>query len=87
MRAVTDVVETTAPFLSRIVVHDKRRAYLLSLERVDHFRAERNYCDIHSRGRTYRARRTLTALAARLDPKTFMRVNRGGIVRDRKSVV
>lgn len=81
MRAVTDVVETTAPFLSRILVHDERRAYLLSLERVDHFRAGRNHCDVHSGGGTYRVRRTLTALAARLDPKTFMRVNKSDIVR------
>ncbi len=81
MRAITDLVESTAPFLPRLLVHDEQRAYLLPVERIDHIRAERNYCDVHSGGRTFRVRRTLSALAARLDPKTFLRINKSDVVR------
>lgn len=67
--------------LPRLLVHDATRAYLLPVERIDHVRAERNYCDVRSGDRVFRVRRTLTALAARLDPKLFLRINKSDLVR------
>ena len=81
MRAVTTIVESGGHFLARLLVHDDARAYLLPVERIDHIRAERNYCDIRSGGRTYRVRRTLSSLSARLDPKLFLRINKSDVVR------
>ncbi len=81
MRAVTELVESTAPFLTRLLVYEADRALLLPVERIDHIRAERNYCDVRSGGRTFRVRRTLSALAARLDPKGFLRINKSDVVR------
>jgi two-component system LytT family response regulator len=81
MRAVAAVVESTDHFLPRLLVHDETRAYLLPVERIDHIRAERNYCDIRSGGRTFRVRRTLRSLAARLDPRLFLRINKSDLVR------
>lgn len=81
MRAVAAVVESTGHLLLRLLVHDETRAYLLPVERIDHIRAERNNCDIRSGGRTYRVRRTLSSLFARLDPKLFLRINKSDVVR------
>ena len=81
MRAVAAIVESGRHFLPRLLVHDDTRACLLPVERIDHLRAERNYCDIRSGGKTYRVRRTLSSLAARLDPKLFLRINKSDIVR------
>lgn len=81
MRAIAAVVERTEPFLPRLLVHDATRAYLLPVEQIDHVRAERNHCDIRSSGRTFRVRRTLTSLAARLDPAKFLRINKSDVVR------
>jgi len=81
MRAIAAVVERAEPFLPRVLVHDASRAYLLPVEQIDHVRAERNYCDIRSGGRTFRVRRTLSALVARLDPAKFLRINKSDVVR------
>ncbi len=81
MRAIAAAIESEGSFLARILVHDETRAYLLPVDRVDHIRADRNYCDIRSGGRTFRVRRTLTSLAARLDPKQFLRINKSDLVR------
>lgn len=81
MQAITGIVETASRFLPRLLVHDERRAYLLPVERIDRIRAERNHCDVHAGGRSFRVRRTLTSLAARLDPKVFLRINKSDLVR------
>ena len=80
-RAIAGIVETEARFLPRILVHDDQRAYLLPVERIDRIRAERNHCEVHAGGRGFRVRRTLTSLAARLDPKCFLRINKSDLVR------
>ncbi len=81
IRAIAAVVETSQPYLPRLLVHDGPRAYLLPVERIDHIRAERNCCDIRSGDRTFRVRRTLSALAARLDPALFLRINKSDVIR------
>lgn len=71
--------------LRRILVHDARGpahgARLLSVDAVDLARAERNYVVLHTAYGTFRVRGTVGALAARLDPAAFLRVNRSDVVR------
>lgn len=81
LRAVADIVETNAQYLPRLLVHDDTRAWLLPVERIDHVRAQRNYCDIHSGVHTFRVRRTLQSLVDRLDPAHFLRLNKSDVVR------
>lgn len=81
MRAIASLVESDGGLLTRILVHDETRAYLVAVDRIDHIRAERNYCDIRSGGRTFRVRRTLRSLAARLDPRQFLQINKSDLVR------
>lgn len=71
--------------LRRLLVHDARGpahgARLLAVETIELARAERNYVVLHTPHGTFRVRGTVAALAARLDPATFLRVNRSDVVR------
>jgi two-component system LytT family response regulator len=69
------------PYLHRILVQDERRAHLLAVDRITHLAAERNYVRLHTPGAMYEIRSTLTLLERRLDPKDFLRINKGAIVR------
>jgi len=81
LRSVSDLVETEAPYLPRLLVHDGLRAHLLPVERIDRIRADRNHAEVHSGAQNFRVRRTLTSLATRLDPTFFLRISKSDIVR------
>ena len=81
LQAVAAVVEEGQAYLPRLLVRDDRRAYLLTMDRVDQIRADRNYCWVKSEGRKFRVRRTLASLERRLDPAHFLRINKSDIVR------
>jgi two-component system, LytTR family, response regulator len=53
----------------------------IGLEDIDWIESDRDYVLIHSRGRTHILRATLTSIAARLDPREFVRVRRSALVR------
>jgi two-component system LytT family response regulator len=67
--------------LRRVLVHDDRGAQLLPVEAITLARAERNYVALHTPRGTFRVRGTIGALAERLDPAAFLRVNRSDVVR------
>ncbi|MEQ1892989.1 MAG: LytTR family DNA-binding domain-containing protein, partial [Planctomycetota bacterium] len=70
------------PFLTRLLVERAPgREVLLELARVSFVRAAGNYLEFHADGATYLRRGTLSALEARLDPATFLRLNRSELVR------
>jgi two-component system LytT family response regulator len=75
------VAATAGAYLKRILVHDDRGAHLLPVDAVTLARAERNYVVLHTARGRFRVRGTVGALAERLDPATFLRVNRSDVVR------
>ena len=75
------VAATAGAYLKRILVHDDRGAHLLPVDDVTLARAERNYVVLHTARGRFRVRGTVGALAERLDPATFLRVNRSDVVR------
>jgi two-component system LytT family response regulator len=81
MQALAGLVEERGQFLPRLLIHDATRAYLLPVERIDRISSDRNHCDVHSGGRSFRLRRTLASLESRLDPKAFLRISKSDIVR------
>lgn len=81
LKSITDIVESQAGFLARLLLHHANRAYLVPVDEVDHIRADRNHCDVHARGQVFRVRRTLTSLSERLDPARFLRINKSDVVR------
>ena len=70
-----------AEYLRRILVIADGRAQFLPVERIDRAESERNYVILHSGGGQHRLRTTIGALAERLDPGQFLRVNRSALVR------
>lgn len=67
--------------LRRILVHDDGRAHLLPVDAITLARAERNYVVLHTPHGTFKLRGSISALAGRLDPSAFLRVNRSDVVR------
>lgn len=65
---------------SRFTVRVGQRIHVVPAAEVDYVTAEDNYVRLHAGGRSYLLRETLTALAARLDPRTFLRIHRSTIV-------
>ena len=79
--AIASLARVEAPPLTRVLVHGERGAQLLLVDAIDLARAERNYVALHTSQGTFKVRGTIGALAERLDPARFLRVNRSDIVR------
>jgi two-component system LytT family response regulator len=79
------IIEPVAPsassgYVRRLTVKDGRRFLLLKVEDVDWIEAALNYVELHSRGRSYLIRTTLTELYETLDPAMFARIHRSTVV-------
>jgi two-component system LytT family response regulator len=68
-------------FPDRLLVHENARAHFVSVRDVSWIEADRNYLILHCGQKTHALRGTLEALAGTLDPKVFVRINRGSLVR------
>lgn len=68
-------------FIERVVVRSGGRILILRVEDVEYVEAASNYVRIHSGGKEYLLRETMTALEAKLDPSDFVRIHRSTIVR------
>ena len=75
-------VEPSPRYVRRLTARlDEDREVILPVERIDLIRAHGNYVRLHTADGEYTRRATLTALAERLDPEHFLRLNRSEIVR------
>lgn len=73
-----------APYMREAWVRIASGLVRVALEDVDLITAEGDYVSLHTGGRSYLLKDTMTALATRLDPAMFLRVHRSAIVnRDR----
>lgn len=64
----------------RILVQDGQRSLFVDVDKIDWIESARNYACLHAGGQTHVVRSTLEALAAKLDPRRFRRLNRSEIV-------
>lgn len=67
--------------LVRLLVQVGDRALLVPVDRIDSIEASRNDVRLRTGGESYTLRGTLAELAARLDPESFLQINRSTIVR------
>jgi len=81
LRGLLGAAGQNAEYLERILVHDERRGVFLPVDRIDRIEADRNYVRLHGEGGTYAVRAALAAVARRLDPRRFLRINKSEIVR------
>jgi two-component system LytT family response regulator len=77
------LLQATGPprYLQRILVQREGRAVLVPVAQIDRLEAERNDVRLHTGGGVHIVRGTLAELAERLDPASFLRINRSTIVR------
>ena len=82
LEALMAAMATGRPkYLRRVLVHHENKAFLVPVERIDRVEADRNYVRLHSGGTAFTLRGNIGALAERLDPEKFLRINRSEIVR------
>jgi two-component system LytT family response regulator len=68
-------------FPDRLLVQEDNRAVFVPVRDISWIESDRNYLILHCGGKTHTLRGTLDSLQSTLDPKLFVRVNRGGLVR------
>ncbi len=74
-------VQRERAFPDRLLVHEKERAHFVAVREISWIEADRNYLIVHCGAKSHTLRGTLESLAGTLDPKAFVRVNRGSLVR------
>jgi two-component system LytT family response regulator len=67
-------------YLSRLKVEEGNEEHEMAVEDLLYIAADGNYLRIHTHGRAYEMRETMTGISARLDPARFVRVHRSFIV-------
>lgn len=66
--------------LERVVVRDGAKVHVIPAARLASARAQDDYVEIRSEGKTYLKSQTLASLAAALDPARFVRVHRSHLI-------
>lgn len=79
-----DALRQRDDYLQRIPVRVNEHVVLVAVEEIVWIKAARNTVEIHLVDRVHELRETMTALAARLDPRHFARVHRSAIVNVRR---
>src|SRR5229473_7973869 len=65
----------------RLLIQEDSRAIFVAIKEITWVEADRNYVLLHCGKKTHTLRSTLDALQSTLDPKLFVRINRGTLVR------
>jgi len=81
LRAMLEQLQREKSYPERLLIQEDARAIFLPVKEICWVEAERNYILLHCERKTHTLRSTLDALEATLDPKLFVRINRGSIVR------
>jgi two-component system LytT family response regulator len=68
-------------FPERLLIHEDSRAFFVPVREISWIETDRNYLLLHCAKKTHTLRSTLDALQETLDPKAFVRINRGTLVR------
>jgi len=72
--------EDAKSYAVRFLVKDGEKEILLPVAKIDWVEAAEYYCCLHSCGRSYMLRETISDLSEAMDPKDFVRIHRSAIV-------
>jgi two-component system LytT family response regulator len=67
-------------YIRRLLIQEDDRTVFIEVDRIDWIESARNYTCIHAGAQTLIKRSTLDALASKLDPGRFRRINRSQLV-------
>jgi two-component system, LytTR family, response regulator len=79
--ALAAAARPAGTWLERVVVRDGSRVHFIPVDKLLTVRAQDDYVEISSEGRTFLKSQTLANLAAGLDPRRFVRVHRSHLLR------
>jgi two-component system LytT family response regulator len=68
-------------YSDRLLIREGERAFFLAVSEICWIEADRNYVFVHAAGKRHSIRATLDSVEDSLDPKSFVRINRGSLVR------
>ena len=81
LQAMLEQLQREKSFAERLLVQEDSRAIFVAVKEIAWVEADRNYLLLHCGKRTHTLRSTLETLQKSLDPKLFVRINRGTVVR------
>jgi two-component system LytT family response regulator len=81
VQAMLEQLEREKSFPERILIEEDSRAIFMAVKEIAWVEADRNYVLLHCGKKTHTLRSTLDALQNTLNPKLFVRINRGTVVR------
>jgi two-component system LytT family response regulator len=81
LREMLEQMQRERGFPERILVHEDSRAIFVSVREISWVEAEGNYVTLHCAKKKHTLRGTLDSLEGTLDPRLFVRINRGSLVR------
>jgi two-component system LytT family response regulator len=80
LQAMLEQLEREKTFPKRLLVQEDSRAIFVAVREIAWVEADRNYVLLHCGKKTHTLRGTLETLQKSLDPKLFVRINRGTLV-------
>jgi two-component system LytT family response regulator len=80
LKALKTSVKESKFYLSRLLVRDGAKDALIAVNKIEWIEAADYYCRLHTNGRTYMLRETLSELSDKLDPAQFIRIHRSAVV-------
>lgn len=81
LREMLEQMQRERSFPGRLLVHEDSRAFFVPVGDISWIEADRNYLVLHCGKKSHTLRSSLDSLQDTLDPKLFVRVNRGSLVR------
>jgi two-component system LytT family response regulator len=81
LQSMLDQLQLEKSFAERLLVQEDSRAIFVAVKEIAWVEADRNYLLLHCGKKTHTLRSTLETLQKSLDPKLFVRINRGTLVR------
>jgi two-component system LytT family response regulator len=81
LEALLSQMQPPRSFSDRLLIREESRAHFVLVRDINWIEADRNYVFVHAAGKKYTLRATLDSIQDMLDPKLFVRINRGSLVR------
>jgi two-component system LytT family response regulator len=79
--AMLDQLQREKALPERLLIQEDSRSIFVAVKEISWVEADRNYVLLHCGKKTHTLRSTLDAVQNMLDPKLFVRINRGTVVR------
>jgi two-component system LytT family response regulator len=81
LETMLEQIEKEKNVPDRILIQEEARSFFVPIKEITWVEAERNYLLLHCGKKTHTLRSTLDSFQETLDPKLFVRINRGTLVR------